>query len=187
MQVTLNPSSAAEVRLIAAFMNDLADLLELETEKLATRFRNCTLGSAFGTATPAAAEEAAPTPAEEVTVKKSRAKKTPPATTVAEPEESTLETKVADASTATEPDTSCSEEEPGNEPAATAETPVESGSPETAEPVTHDTLRKLYGDLVTAGKRDEVVKAVKSFGVNAIKDIPADKLYEVHAAMLAVK
>ena len=65
MQVTLNPSSAAEVRLIAAFMNDLADLQELETEKLATRFRNCTLGSAFGTATPAAAEEAAPTPAEE--------------------------------------------------------------------------------------------------------------------------
>lgn len=181
MQVTLNPSSAEEVRLIAAFMNDLADLQELETEKFQAKF--------FGKGIPELLKEqnAAPAPAvEEAPVKKSRSKKPTESVSVAA-EQKTSEPTSTGADESGDAPTASPSEEAGNEPATTAETVVESGSSETAEPVTHDTLRKLYGDLVTAGKRDEVVKAVKSFGINAIKDIPADKLEEVHAAMLAVQ
>lgn len=152
MQIALTPTSAAEVRLVAAFMQDLADLIELQAESVPE--------------VPAEPVEEAPAPA-----KKSRKKSAPAA------EEPTLA-----ASPVSEPDP---------EPTVTAaEEPEESeaGSADAASEVevTHDLLRNLYGQLVQNGKRDAAVAAVKSFGVKAIKDIPVEKLHEVHIAMRAV-
>lgn len=173
MQVTLNADSVAETRLLAAFMHDLADLKEEQHTRIAEA-----MNAKYGQV------EVAPAVEEPAPAKKSRTKKTEPVTTATEPAESPATTGAATVSTATEPAESQTTE--GNAPASTAEPVVESGSSETAEVVTHDTLRAMYGQLVAAGKRDGVVAAVKSFGVNAIKDIPTDKLAAVHAAMKAV-
>lgn len=150
MQIALTPSSAAEVRLIAAFMQDLADLIEIQ-------------------AVPAEVVESAPVKEVEAPVKKSKAKK--PAAAAVEP---TVETS------------SVSEAEPVAEPAPEP-TPAPEPEAEAEVAVTHDLLRNFYGQLVQSGKRDAVVAAVKSFGVNAIKDIPLEKLDDVYAAMKAVQ
>ena len=152
MQIALTPSSAAEVRLIAAFMQDLADLIEIQ-------------------AAPAEAVEVAPVKETEAPVKKSKAK------------------KPAAAAVAPTVETSSVSEAPAPEPAVEEEDPAPDFEPvpEPAVEATHDLLHNFYGQLVAAGKRDAVVAAVKSFGVNAIKDIPQEKLEEVYAAMKAVK
>lgn len=144
MQVTLNPGNPAEVRLIAAFMQDLADLME--GTPIQPPVSNDVVVTPSG-----AAEVTAP--------KRTRAKKEAPAP---EPE-------TAPAAT-------------GNESATTAETPAE-----TAEPVTHDTLRLLYGQLVAANKRDAAAVAIKSFHVKAIKELKPEDLAAVHAELLKVQ
>lgn len=150
MQVTLNPGNPAEVRLIAAFMQDLADLME-GTGAIQPPVSNDVVATQSG-----AAEVTAP--------KRTRAKKEAPA-----PEPETVPVAA------------------GNESATTAETPAESGSPETAEPVTHDTLRLLYGQLVAANKRDAAAAAIKSFHVKAIKELKPEDLDAVHAELLKVQ
>lgn len=169
MQVTLNADSVAETRLLAAFMHDLADLKEEQHTRLIESLN--AQRSQVEVASAPAAEEPAP-------AKKSRSKKTDVAPAA--------EANSAESSSASATSTETTGAGEGNESATTAEPVVESGSSATAEVVTHDTLRAMYGQLVAAGKRDGVVAAVKSFGVNAIKDIPADKLADVHAAMKAV-
>lgn len=149
MQVTLNPGNPAEVRLIAAFMQDLADLME--GTPIQPPISNDVVVAPSG-----AAEVTAP--------KRTRAKKEAPA-----PEPETVPAAT------------------GNESATTAETPAESGSPETAEPVTHDTLRLLYGQLVAANKRDAAAAAIKSFHVKAIKELKPEDLDAVHAELLKVQ
>lgn len=151
MKVEYTPLTAAEKRLVAAFMNDLADLQDLQVP-----------------GTQPAVEETAVEPPKKTT----RRKTAEPAQTVAEPE-----------TTAAEPETTA---EAVTQPATTAETAVESGSSETAEPVTHDTIRVLYGKLVAAGKRDPAVVAVRKLGAKSIKDIPDDKLGEIHATLIEI-
>lgn len=144
MQITLTPATPAEKRLLSAFINDWADLQQLEMEDYQKRFENMMPPQVAPIADEAEVVQSPEKP------KRTRAKKEDP---VVVPEE--------------------------NESAA--------GSSETAQDaVTHDTLKLLYGQMVQAGKRDEVVRAVKSFGYSVIRDIPADKLEEVHAAMKAV-
>ncbi len=149
MQVTLNPGNPAEVRLIAAFMQDLADLME------GTPIQP-PISNDVVVPPPEAAEVTAP--------KRTRAKKEAPA-----PEPETIPAAT------------------GNESVTTAETPAESGSPETAEPVTHDTLRLIFGQLVAANKRDAAVAAIKSFNVKAIKELAPEDLDAVHVALLKVQ
>lgn len=136
MQVTLNPGNPAEVRLIAAFMQDLADLME-GTSPIQPPISNDVVVAPSG-----AAEVTAP--------KRTRAKKEAPA--------------------------------PAPETPEPAETPAE-----TAEPVTHDTLRLLYGQLVAANKRDAAAAAIKSFHVKAIKELKPEDLDAVHAELLKVQ
>lgn len=143
MQVTLNPGNPAEVRLIAAFMQDLADLME--------------------GASPIQPPVVTTTEAVVAAPKKTRAKKETPE-------------QVVEASA-----------EAGNESATTAETQAESGSSETAEPVTHDTLRVLYGQLVADNKRDAAVAVIKAFKVKAIKELKPEDLDTCHAELLKVK
>ena len=166
MQVTINVTSVPEARLVAAFMQDYADLLELQH-------------------VPQAAPEQ-PT-VEEAPVKKSRAKKTDPVVTTAASSSSEQETvtaaPVAESAASTQEAATTTE---GNDSATTAEAATESGSSETAEPVTTDDLRKLFGELSQNGKRDEAVKIVRSYGFNAIKDISADKLDEIHGKLKAL-
>jgi hypothetical protein len=136
MQVTLNPGNPAEVRLIAAFMQDLADLME-GTSPIQPPISNDVVVAPSG-----AAEVTAP--------KRTRAKKEAPA--------------------------------PAPETPEPAETPAE-----TPEPVTHDTLRLLYGQLVAANKRDAAAAAIKSFHVKAIKELKPEDLDAVHAELLKVQ
>lgn len=150
MQVTLNAQGPAETRLLAAFLNDLADLQEINRVPPPV------------VDTPVAEDKPAP--------KKSRAKK----------EDSTPAPAAADSTVET---SSVSEPEPEQTSAAGAEQAAESSPQETAADVTHDDLRTLFGRLTEAGKRDAAIKVIKSFGVNAIKDIPADKLAEVSAKL----
>lgn len=162
MQVTLNAATPAETRLIAAFLNDLADLQET------------------GAPVPAI-ESSAPTQAEATAAitqpKKTRAKKETPAATVTEPDGST-QTQNSDAAAA---------ENKGNESATTAEPANESGSSETAEAAskeyTTDDLRTLFGAIAQKGRRDKAVKVVRSYGFNGISEISADKLNEVGAEL----
>jgi len=153
MQVTLNPGNPAEVRLIAAFMQDLADLME-GASPIQPPVSNAFV--APGCEHFEGQQEPAPAP------KRTRAKKEVPAP---EPEPAAA----------------------GNESATTAETPAESGSPETAEPVTHDTLRLLYGQLVADNKRDAAAAAIKAFNVKAIKELKPEDLATVHAELLKVQ
>lgn len=160
MQITLTAGSPAETRLLAAFLNDLADLQELQPRH----------APALTTApTQAEATEAITPP------KKPRPKKNEPA----------AETPPAETPATETPD----EPAPGNESVTTAEPAAGSGSAETAEPakIDHDVLRVLFGELAQLNKREDAVKIVRSYGYNGIKDIAVDKLVEVHAKLVALK
>ena len=139
MQITLNPGTPAELRLIAAFVNDLADLAALEYPE---------------TIIPAA-------PA-----KKTRGSKS--VSTAPEVAESTKPQEAAPA-------------EVGNEPAAPA-----AASTEAATSVSHDDLRKVFASLSQQGKGEAGIAALGKLGHTSIKGIPADKLAEAHAALVAL-
>ena len=173
MQVTLNPGSPAEVRLIAAFMQDLADLQEL-------------------TLTPSAYPEQPPAPTqaeatEAITpAKKTRSKKTEPATT-AEPavESGSSETAqtAGEAGNAPAP--------AATEPAASTEAPAGTTAPvqedgQSAHSVTLDELRVLFGQLTEAGKRTEAITVVRGYGANGLAEIAEDKRGEVFAKLKAL-
>lgn len=164
MQITLNAGNPAETRLIAAFLNDLADLQELQHEGFRSGINAAAQVSEPVLAAPTQAEatEAIAPP------KKTRAKKPDPAP---------VEDPVPVA------------EEAGNESATTAEPAAESGSSKTAEPasVDHDTLRVLFGELAQINKREDAVKIVRSYGYNGIKDIAPENLGEIHGKLLALK
>ncbi len=169
MEVKLYAESPAETRLLAAFLYDLAELQEIEREK-----HRASWGSIGGSLIPPAQGEA-----ERVVQEAENAGRSQAAEEVPSPSKKTRAKKT--------------------ESAPTAEPAAESGSTETAEPaaeeqpdeakaepITHDTLKMLFGELVQAGKRDATIAAVKSFGYDAIRSIPDDKLAEVHAAMKKV-
>ena len=184
MQVTLNAGSPAESRLIAAFLQDLADLQEQQIEESKAWMQQ----HGFTTTAPSA-----PTQAEAAEAiapaKKSRSKKTDPsetpASTATEPASSAT---TSGASTVTEPASSQSAE--GNASATTAEPAVVSGSSENAEPAAKaystDDLRKLFGDLAQKGRRDKAVAIVRSYGYNGIAAITADKQDEIGAKLDAL-
>ena len=181
MKVVLHSQSPAEKRLLSAFLNDLADLQEVERANATAHLRLTLekIGNEPLVQPPVDNDHVAegcekfeePAPA-----KKTRSKKTQSATGAEPAVESGSPDAPADV---------------GNDPAPTASA-EDGGSTEdtstnpVSPAVTHDTLKLLYGQMVQAGKRDAVVAAVKSFGFGVIRDIPADKLEEVYAAMKAV-
>jgi len=55
----------------------------------------------------------------------------------------------------------------------------------TTEPVTHDTIRALFGKITDPEQRNRVVKGIKALGAAAIKDIPKDKLDEAYKLVTA--
>lgn len=173
MEVKLYAESPAETRLLAAFLNDLAELQEIEREKARSSFKNI-----FGEMA-SSLMQSVHGEAERVVQEVENAERSQAAEEVPSPPKKTRAKKT--------------------ESAPTAEPAAESGSTETAEPaaeeqpdeakaepITRDTLRTLFGELVQAGKRDAAIAAVKSFGYDAIRSIPDDKLAEVHAAMKKV-
>ena len=175
MQITLNAGNPAETRLIAAFLNDLADLQALQHEKLRSAIDSAAEHTAPVLAAPTQAEAtAAITPP-----KKTRAKKT----------ETAPVEEQASAEPVPEKEPAPVETEAGNGSATTAEPAAESGSSETAEPasVDHDALRVLFGELSQINKREDAVKIVRSYGYNGIKDIAVEKLGEIHGKLLALK
>lgn len=158
MQITLNPCSVAEYRLLAAFMQDYADLVELEREQL---------GRAGVLASQPVVVVADETPAAEDKPKRTRAKKTTTEETVqADAEAVPAETEVA------------VEEAPAEAEPAPAQ--------EEAVAVTHDTLRVLFGELSQAGKRDQAIAVVRGKGYNSIKDIKEEDLSAVFADLRAL-
>ena len=145
MQITLNPGTPAELRLIAAFVNDLADLAALEYPE---------------TIIPAA-------PA-----KKTRGSKS--VSTAPEVAESTKPQEAAPA-------------EVGNEPAAPVAASTEAaGVTAPATSVSHDDLRKVFAGLSQQGKGEAGIAVLGQLGHTSIKGIPADKLAEAHAALVAL-
>lgn len=156
MQVSIAPSTAAEARLLAAFINDLADLMESGLLPVIT--------------------DPAPVVApEEPTAKKSRSKKSAapepapsqPTSTGPEPtqsDSSPVEAGNESAATATEPATSSSE--------ATENTEASEASP-SASPVevSVDDLRVAFGELTQRGLRDKAVAIVRSFKANGLAEV----------------
>lgn len=160
MQIALTPSSAAEVRLLAAFMQDYADLLE--TQLVPPPVTNESVAAGCAPFQPA------PEPA-----KKSRTKKD---TTSAAPAADGNAAPVA------------------SEPAASTEAPAgstssasEAGpSAASAEPMTHDKLRVLFGELSQRGEdvKMAIVGVFKELGYPNIKAIPAEELQNAHDLMV---
>lgn len=174
MQVTLNPGSPAEVRLIAAFMQDLAELQELQAESWRTHAAPIdTLGA------PASAPTQAP-------AKKTRGKKTEPATT-AEPavESGSSETAQTAGEAGNAPALAATEPAASTEaPAGTTASVQEDG--QSAHSVTLDELRVLFGQLTEAGKRTEAITVVRGYGANGLAEIAEDKRGEVLAKLKAL-
>lgn len=154
MQITLNAVNPAETRLVAAFLNDLADLQELQR----------------GTPLPAGLELPAPTQAEAKEAiappKKTRAKKP-----VAEAgNDAPAATEVAESSAEPDGATEASQASPN---ASAAE----------AQVVSLDELRVLFGTLTQAGKRTQAVAVVREYGANGLAEIPEEKRGEVFAKL----
>lgn len=120
-------------------------------------------------------EQATAKPETEPAAKKTRSKKETAPAVVAEPEPTP---EPAPKEVPVEPE--------GNESATTAEPATESGSEETAAPVTIDDLRILFGELSQNGKREDAVKLVRSFGFNSIRDISPDKMGEIYGKLKAL-
>ena len=181
MKVVLHPHTPAEKRLLSAFINDLADLQEVERSQGTANLRSVLsqIGNERLAQPPVDNDHVAegcekfeePAPA-----KKSRAKKTPSATG-AEP--------VVESGSPSAP------AEEGNDPAPTASA-EDGGSTEAtadapASPAhTHDELRKIFAALTQAGKGDLAIKELGKLGHTSIKGIPADKLDEAHTVMAAL-
>lgn len=204
MQFILDPRTPAEARLLAAFINDYADLVELQTEQ----YR---LESTAGVGQLAAETlKAAATQAETTSAKKGRTKKTEAAATATEPAGSTANpsSDPAAASTTTE---STAESGNSTSSAATADTAAASVSTGTAEPagnndenfddgqglatqsdavkVTHDDIKKLLGTLSQNGKRGEAVKTIRGYGdkgYNGVSEIAEADLFPIYAKLKAL-
>jgi hypothetical protein len=176
MQVALTPSSAAEVRLLAAFMQDLADLIEAQ-------------GSPAEVVAPFV-----PVPEGNVTApapKRTRGKKETSATTAETPVESgsseTAAPASAEAGNASAP--------AATEPAASSEAQAGSTTTDTAagqdaaaapEKVDIDTLRKLFGELTAAGKRDDAIAVVRAYKVNGLGELKDADRPDVFAKLKAL-
>lgn len=160
MQVAFTPTTPAEARLLAAFIQDYADLLEQQVSQIPL--------PNFVVSEPAAA------PALE---KKSRPKKSA-ATAEQATESGSVETAAPVATegneaapAATEP--VASSEEPAGNTTAAEDSPAAASAP---EEVSIDALRQVFGELSQAGKRDAAVKIVRSKGVNGLAEIkPEDR------------
>lgn len=184
MQVTLAPSTAAEARLLAAFINDLADLMETGLPSVIS-------------APTLPAEIARPEP-EASSGKKPRSRKS--ATTAETPAESTSGETAAPAAadSAPGPETTQSDSslaEAGNDPApaatelaassaeqagATEESPASPDAADAApQVVSLDDLRVMFGNLTQAGKRNAAVAVVRKYGANGLAEIPEDKRGDV--------
>lgn len=175
MQVTLNPGSPAEVRLIAAFMQDLAELQELQAESWRTQAEAIAPGPTQAEATEAIAP-----------AKKTRSKKTEPATT-AEPavESGSSETAQTAGEAGNAPAPAATEPAASTEaPAGTTASVQEDG--QSAHSVTLDELRVLFGQLTEAGKRTEAITVVRGYGANGLAEIAEDKRGEVFAKLKAL-
>lgn len=174
MQLAITVGSAAEARLVAAFMQDFAELIELQRD-----------------AVPAPAPEFAPIAEAAAPAKKSRARKEPtPSATTAEAlvESGSSETAApaaeagnAPAPAATEPAVSSAvpagnSEDSAASPAASAAT----------EPVTLDQLRVLFGELSQQGKRTPAIAVVRGFKANGLAEIPEDQRGEAYAQLKAL-
>ena len=179
MQITLNAVNSAETRLVAAFLNDLADLQELQ------RGAPLPAGLDLPAPTQAEAKEAIAPP------KKTRAKKpvaeagNESATTAeAAAESGSPETaQPADAGNAapaaTEP--AASSAEPDGATEAPPDSQVVSAAGDQA--CSLDELRVLFGTLTQAGKRTQAVAVVREYGANGLAEIPEEKRGEVFAKL----
>ena len=183
MQITLNAVNSAETRLVAAFLNDLADLQELQ------RGAPLPAGLDLPAPTQAEAKEAIAPP------KKTRAKKLDAApvadagnesatTAEAAAESGSPETaQPADAGNAapaaTEP--AASSAEPDGATAASPDSQAVSAAGDQA--CSLDELRVLFGTLTQAGKRTQAVAVVREYGANGLAEIPEEKRGEVFAKL----
>lgn len=179
MQVTLTPDSPAEKRLVAAFMNDLADLQELQREQLHEALNACrSQVVAIGGTEEAAEQQTQP----EKPKRTSRAKKEEPSATGAE-------TPVESGSSSAPAETAQGEAGNASAPTVTEEAPG-SAAETTSSPATpahsHDDLRKLFAGLNQAGKGDAAIAALGKLGHTNIKGIPAEKLDEAYDVMAAL-
>ena len=158
MQVSLTPSSAAEARLLAAFINDLADLMDLGTPAVV----------------------AAPTPPEQVAARVTEAV-TPPAAPSRKPRAKKTDPDASESATEKKAET-------GEAPTLDAPAPAESAeageSPEApAKEVSLDDLRVLFGSLTQEGKRPAAVEVVRSYGANGLSEIKEEQRAEVFAKL----
>lgn len=177
MQVALTPSSAAEVRLLAAFMQDLADLMETAPP------------ADFA---PVAAfvpvpEGNAPAPAP----KRTRGKKETSATTAETPVESGSSETAAPASDEVGNDAAPAATEPvasAEAQAGSTTTTTEAGPAASAAtaPVSIDTLRKLFGELTAAGKREQAISVVREYKVNGLGELKDEDRPAVFAKLKAL-
>lgn len=176
MQVTLYPHSPAEKRLLAAFMNDLAELQEIERANDPTHpypVQPEVSNANVAEGCEKFAEPETPAPA-----KKSRAKKTDAAQSAENTSASETSSEPAAAGDSGNDAATVSAEAGGSTETTTADP---------ASPVhTHDELRKIFAALTQAGKGDLAIKELGKLGHTSIKGIPADKLDEAHAVMVAL-
>lgn len=164
MQVTITPDSPAQKRLVAALLNDMASLQAEEQELFFARIREMPkCGPAVQ-----GVEEAQAQAEVEAAPKKSRAKKTEPAVTTA-------------VTSSTEPEAETAAPAVANEVSTVA-----AATTEAAKTYSVDDLRKLFGDLAQADKRDAAVKIVRSYGFNSIAAITPDKLDEIGGQLEAL-
>ena len=184
MQITLNAVNSAETRLVAAFLNDLADLQELQ------RGAPLPAGLDLPAPTQAEAKEAIAPP------KKTRAKK-PDAAPVADAGNESATTAEAAAESGSS-ETAQPAADAGNDAPAATEVAESSAEPDGATEASPDSqvvsaaadqacsldeLRVLFGTLTQAGKRTQAVAVVREYGANGLAEIPEEKRGEVFAKL----
>lgn len=170
MQITLTPANPAETRLIAAFLQDLADLQETPESNVAQ-----VLQAAVG-APPSAGDTAPRKPR----TRKEKTDSNPPAS--AQAENANTGAPTATDSGAHQDDAST----PETSSAASAEEAGASSSSETAdadEKIDHDSLRVLMGRCAQANKRAESVQIVKGYGYSGISAIKPEHFAEINAKL----
>lgn len=173
MQITLTPANPAETRLIAAFLQDLADLQETPESNVA-QVLQATVGS------PSSAGDAAP---RKPRTRKEKTDSNPPAS--AQAENANTGAPTATDSGAHQDDASA----PETSSAASAEEAGASSSNETAsaaeadEKIDHDSLRVLMGRCAQANKRAESVQIVKGYGYSGISAIKPEHFAEINAKL----
>lgn len=172
MQITLAATNAAETRLVAAFLNDLADLQELQRDIQPTA------------PTQAEAKEAITPP------KKTRAKKNDTGNESAATAEQAAESGSSEtaqpaadegkgAPAATEPAASSAEPDGATEASPDSQDVSAAGD----QACSLDELRVLFGTLTQAGKRPQAVAVVREYGANGLAEIPEEKRGEVFAKL----